>query len=245
MEVIPAIDIRGGKCVNLYQGDYSRETVFGDDPVAAATGWVEQGATWIHVVDLDGAKSGEPVSLGIAAEIAATVDVPVQLGGGIRSVDVARHALSRGIARVIVGTTAVDQPRLVDEMVAGLGADSFMVSVDARDGRFMAEGWTRDSGVTALDLIRNIAEGGVRRFVYTDIARVGTLTGPNFGAIRELTDNTDLGLLVAGGISSLEHLTRLADLGVEAAIVGRAIYTKDIDLREAIAALKGRPTITG
>ena len=153
--------------------------------------------------------------------------------------------LSRGIARVIVGTAAVDEPGLVDEMVAALGVDSFMVSVDAKDGRVMAEGWTRDSGVTAADLIRSIAEGGARRFVYTDITRDGTLTEPNFGGIQEITANTQLGLLVAGGISSVEHLTRLADLGVEAAIVGRAVYTRDIDLREAIAALEGHSTITG
>lgn len=245
VEIIPAIDILGGKCVRLYQGDYSRETVFGDDPVAVATGWVQQGATRLHVVDLDGAKSGDPVNLGIAAKIASSVNVPVQLGGGIRSLITASHALSRGLARVIVGTAAVSNPSMVDKMVTNLGSDSVMVSVDAKDGQVLTDGWTRDGGVTALDLIQRIAEGGIRKFIYTDVMRDGTLTEPNFSSIREITKNTNLGLFVAGGISSVSHITRLADLGVEAAIVGSAVYTGSIDLREAIVVLEGHQIITG
>jgi len=245
VEIIPAIDIREGKCVRLYQGDYSRETIFGSDPITVAKNWVQQGATRLHVVDLDGARSGKPVNLGIATKIARSVDVPVQLGGGIRSTATADHALSHGLACVIVGTAAVSNPEVVDEMVTKLGPESFMVSVDAKDGQAMTDGWTKDGGVTALDLIKRIAESGARKFVYTDVMRDGTLTEPNFDGIRKITSNTDLGLLVAGGISSVSHLTRLADLGVEAAIVGSAVYTRNIDLQEAIIILEGHQIITG
>jgi phosphoribosylformimino-5-aminoimidazole carboxamide ribotide isomerase len=244
MEIIPAIDIRNGKCVRLYQGDYSLETVFGDDPIALATSWVEQGATRLHVVDLDGAKSGEPVNLGIAAKIARSVNVPVQLGGGIRSLAIANNALSHGLACVILGTAAVSNPTVVDELVAKLGPESFMVSVDAKNGRVMTDGWTKDGGITALELVKRIAESGARKFVYTDVMRDGTLTEPNFDGIRDITSNTDLGLFVAGGISSVSHLKQLADLGVEAAIVGSAVYTRNIDLQEAILLLEGHQITT-
>ena len=237
MEIVPAIDIRGGKCVNLYQGDYGRETVFSEDPVAVANTWVEHGARRLHVVDLDGARAGAPANLDLAAEIAATVEVPVQLGGGIRTVDTARLALSRGLARVVVGTAAIAEPHLVEEMSGELGGEAVLVSVDARDGYAMAHGWTQRSRVRVSELVKRLARMGVRRLVYTDIARVGTLTQPNFQAIKELAGQTELGLLVAGGIGTIDDLRRLSELRVEGAIVGRAVYTNDIDLREAIAAL--------
>ena len=240
MEVIPAIDIRGGKCVQLYQGDYDRETVFSDAPAEVALRWANEGATRLHVVDLDGARAGGPGNLGVVEAIASAARVPVQLGGGIRDLEAAMAAVARGVDRVIGGTAAAEAPGLMEDLSRELGVDALIVSVDARDGYVMLQGWTRRSGLAASELVERIGSAGVRRFVYTDVTRDGTLTGPNFSAIEELMRQTSLKMLVAGGISSVEHLRRLDDLGVEAAIVGTAVYTGDIDLREAIAALAGR-----
>ena len=240
MEIIPAIDIRGGRCVRLYQGDYAQETVFSEDPVEVAAGWVERGARRLHVVDLDGARAGAPANLDLAGEIAAAVDVPVQLGGGIRTLDTARLALSRGLARIVIGSAAIADPQVVKAMAAELGTESLVVSVDVRDGYARAEGWTEGSRIRATQLVDRVAAMGVPRLVYTDIARDGTLTEPNFEAIEELLGQTDLALIVAGGIASIDHLRRLAELRVEAAIIGRAVYTNDIDFREAIATIGGQ-----
>ena len=239
MEVVPAIDIKGGKCVRLYQGDYDREAVYSESPAEVALHWVEEGASRLHVIDLDGAKAGSPVNAGIIGKIASNAEVPVQLGGGIRDVATARAAVAQGIERVILGTAAVEEPALVDELCSELGAEAVVVSVDARDGQVMLQGWTRASGVSVAEALKQVESSGARRFVYTDVARDGTLTEPNFRAIEDLSRQTGLKMLVAGGISSVDHLVRLADLGVEAAIVGKAVYTGDIDLREAIEATGG------
>ena len=235
MEVIPSIDIRGGKCVRLYMGDYARETVFSESPLDVALRWVELGATRIHVVDLDGAKSGSPVNAGIVRAIASTAPVPVQVGGGIRTLAAAKDALSWGVRRVIFGTAALENPGLVGEACRELGPESVVVSVDARDGYVVDWGWTRKSTVLASDLIKRVAEKGLRRFIYTDVSVDGTLTQPNFSAIETLAGKTELGMTVAGGISSIDDLLVLSRLEVEGAIVGRAVYTGDIDLREALA----------
>ena len=237
MEVIPAIDIKDGRCVRLYQGDYARETVYSDAPVEVALRWVGEGAARLHVVDLDGAKAGSPVNAGIVGKIASKAGVPVQLGGGIRDLAAARAAVAGGVDRVILGTAAVEQPALVEELCKELGGEVVVVSVDAWDGLVMLQGWTRASGVAASEVLKQVESLGVRRFVYTDIVRDGTLTDPNFRAIEDLIRRTRLKMLVAGGISSVDHLIRLSEIGVEAAIVGKAVYTGDIDLREAIRAL--------
>jgi phosphoribosylformimino-5-aminoimidazole carboxamide ribotide isomerase len=237
VQVIPAIDIKDGRCVRLYQGDYDRETVYSDAPVEMALRWVEEGATRLHVVDLDGAKAGGPVNAGIVGDIASEAGVPVQLGGGMRDVATARAAVARGIDRVILGTAAVEDPALVDELCMELGGEAVVVSVDARDGQVMLQGWTRPSGVAASEVLKQVESLGVRRFVFTDIVRDGTMTEPNFRAIEDLMRQTRLKMLVAGGISSVDHLIKLSEIGVEAAIVGNAVYTGDIDLREAIGAL--------
>ena len=237
MEVIPAIDIRGGRCVNLYQGDFGRETVFSESPLDVAVRWVGEGASRLHVVDLDGARAGAPVNMGIVGDIAATVSTPVQMGGGIRTLGAARAAVSLGVGRIIVGTSAVESSGLVEEMSRDLGAEAVVVSVDAGDGYVVVHGWTQSSRLTASELVKRIEAMGVRRFVYTDVARTGTLTEPNFRAIEDLVGLTKLKMLVAGGISSLGHLLKMSELGVEAAIVGKAIYTGEIDLREAIDAV--------
>ncbi|MCH7624794.1 MAG: 1-(5-phosphoribosyl)-5-[(5-phosphoribosylamino)methylideneamino]imidazole-4-carboxamide isomerase [Chloroflexi bacterium] len=237
MEVIPAIDLRGGRCVRLYQGDYDRETVFSDDPMEVARRWVGLGARRLHVIDLDGAKSGEQPNAEAAYRIAGEAGVPVQLGGGIRSVESARQAIERGIDRVLLGTAAIEEPDLLRKLVDELGPERVVVTVDARDGKVALKGWTETSEVEAEQLIRDMRVAGVSRYLYTDISRDGTLTEPNFDALERLTTISDVKIIAAGGISSVEHLSRLRDIGVESAVVGTAIYTGDIDLGEAVTAL--------
>ena len=240
MEVIPAIDLRGGKCVRLYQGDYSRETVFSDDPLEVASRWTELGAQRLHVVDLDGARDGVSANLAVVGRIASAVSVPVQMGGGIRTADAAEAAVSLGVDRVILGTAALEDPDLASVLCRDLGADRVVVSVDARDGYVAVKGWTQGSATRASALVHAMETRGVRRFMYTDIARDGTLEGPNFAAIEELLGETKSHLIAAGGISSVDDLLGLADIGVEAAIVGTAAYTGDIDLAEALEAVHQR-----
>ena len=237
MEVIPAIDLRGGRCVRLYQGDYERETVFSEDPVEVARQWVKAGATRLHVVDLDGARTGVPVNLDVVRKIVSAVGVPVQLGGGIRTSDTAAEVVAIGVARVMLGTAAVSEPDLVRRLCDELGSDAVVVSVDARDGLVAVSGWTAESSVTAADVVTRMMAVGVRRFLYTDIARDGTLTEPNFDAIAEIVRQAGACVMAAGGISTVQHLMRLAGLGVAGAVVGTALYTGDIKLTEAIEAL--------
>ena len=240
MEIIPAIDLIGGRCVRLYQGDYERETVFSDDPAEVAREWVRSGATRLHVVDLDGARLGSPANLDVVRQIVSAVDVPVQLGGGIRTADTATEIVGMGVARVMLGTIAVNQPELVRRLCDELGADAVVVSVDARDGLVAVSGWTTDSGVPVADVVRRMKAASVRSFLYTDIARDGTLTEPNFDGIAEMVQQAGAGVMAAGGISTVQHLSRLADLGVAGAVVGTALYTGDIKLTEAIETLVGR-----
>ncbi len=242
MEVIPAIDIRSGKCVRLFQGDYDRETVYSDDPTEMASQWVDQGATRLHVIDLDGAREGRAINHDVASTIASEATVPVQLGGGIRDVATARAAVASGVDRIIAGTAAITEPNFARALCEELGARAVVVSVDAKDGVVMLQGWTKTSGMAASDVVKGVEAAGVMRLIYTDIAVDGTLTGPNFRAISELVESTPLEVIIAGGVSSLAHLLELERIGVEAAIVGKAVYTGDIDLPETLAALSGPGT---
>lgn len=235
MEVIPAIDLRDGRCVRLYQGDYDRETVFSDDPTSVALRWQELGAPRLHVVDLDGAATGVPANLEALRRICEAVSVPIQTGGGIRSLDSAARVLDMGAQRFILGTVAVEEPAIVEQACRRFGAEAVVVGVDARDGIAAVRGWRETTGVSALDLIRDMIGLGVRRFVYTDISRDGTLTSPNFAAIEEIAAGCEASLVVSGGVASAEHVERLASLGVEGVIIGQALYTGDVDLREAIS----------
>ena len=241
MEIIPAIDIRGGRCVRLLQGDYGRETVFADDPAAVARRWRDAGATRLHLVDLDGAREGRPVNRATVGKILAAVKTPVQLGGGIRDLETIRRYLSDGVDRVVLGTAAVKDPALLTSALAEFPG-RIVVGVDARDGVVVMEGWQEDSGVTAVDLLRQLAELGVPRVIYTDTLRDGTLTEPNFAALEAILSDDrlsarDVRVIYAGGVSAIDHVRRLATTNVEAAIVGRALYTGDIDLAEALAAV--------
>lgn len=234
MQVIPAIDLRGGRCVRLYQGDYSKETVFSDDPVAVACKWRDAGASRLHVVDLDGARSGVRTNAAAVARITAEVDVPVQVSGGIRSADAAGEVLRLGVDRVIFGTAAVEAPDEVHNAILKFGRERVLVGVDARDGLVATHGWTEGTTVPAIDLMRQMADLGVGRFMYTDISRDGTFAHPNLDAIAVILESIDRPIIAAGGIADVSDLVALARLGVEAAVCGKAIYTGAIDLADAI-----------
>ena len=234
MDVIPAIDLRNGRCVRLFQGDYNREQVFSDDPVEVALYWEHLGARWLHVVDLDGAASGSPKNLGVISAIKARVKIPLQVGGGIRDLDTASNLLRLGASRIIFGTAAIEAPDLVTTALERLGNEAVVVSVDARDGQVAVRGWKKQSHLKAKVLFQRLAELGVSRIIYTDIAKDGTLSAPDFPALAGLLSYVSCPLLIAGGISSLTHLQQLSDLGVEGAIVGMALYTRSIDLSEAL-----------
>ncbi len=234
MDVIPAIDLRGGRCVRLYQGDYDQEEVYGTDPLAVALRWQDEGATLIHVVDLDGAASGEFANLDAIRAIAEGVDVPVEVGGGIRDMEKAETLAGMGVNRLVLGTSAVEDPDFVAATIERFGAGRIVVSVDARDGWAALRGWKQPSRMRALDLMRQLTELGVERLEYTDISRDGTLTEPNFEAVTEAVNNVPAPIIAAGGIASVRHLERLAGLGVSGAIIGKALYTGAVDLREAV-----------
>jgi phosphoribosylformimino-5-aminoimidazole carboxamide ribotide isomerase len=237
VELIPAIDIRSGRCVRLVQGDYARETVYDDDPVAVAQRWVEGGATRLHVVDLDGAREGGPRNRELIERIAASAPVPVQVGGGIRSADDARRYRDAGLARVILGTSAVEDRLLVRELAAALG-EALVVGIDARDGIVRTRGWLESAGISALDLARELRGLGVGRFVYTDIGVDGMLQGPNLPALRQFIAAAGCPVIASGGVTRLSDLPEIAATGAEAVIVGKALYSGDVQLAEALALLR-------
>ena len=222
--------------MRLYQGNYERETVFSDDPLEVALGWQARGAPRLHIVDLDGAAEGEPRNQEIIREIARAMLVPVQLGGGIRRLETIEKLLKEGVDRVVLGTAAVENAEMVVEACRRF-RDSIVVSVDAEEGQVATHGWRTRTEMTALALMRAMLKLGVKRFIYTDISRDGTLTGPNFDAISEVIDSVRVPVIASGGVASLNHLKMLQKLGAEGAIVGRALYTGDIDLKRAIAAI--------
>lgn len=238
MEVIPAIDLRGGRCVRLVQGDYDRELVFSDDPVAVAQRWAEQGAPRLHVVDLDGAREGRPVNHAVVQRIIEAVDVPVQVAGGVRDLDAVERWLAAGADRVVLGTAAIREPEFAAE-ACRRHSERIVVSIDARDGVVAVQGWTESTGRRADELLRDLAAAGVGRFVYTDISVDGTLTEPNYAAVEALVRASSAKIISAGGIAAVAHLVRLAATGVEGAIVGRALYDGGLDLPEALAAVGG------
>jgi phosphoribosylformimino-5-aminoimidazole carboxamide ribotide isomerase len=235
MEIIPSIDLKSGRCVRLYQGDYQQETVYSDDPLSVARAWQEQGAPRLHLVDLDGAAQGNPANLEAIAAIIAALSIPVQVGGGVRNTATAEKLLEAGADRVVIGTAAVEDPSLVRELCQKYGGQRVVVALDARNGRVAIKGWTQGTDVAVVDLALQMRDLGVPRLLYTDISRDGTLSEPNFAANAALVRETGLAVQASGGISHMEHLRRLAETGVEGAVIGRALYTGDIKLAEAVA----------
>ena len=240
MILYPAIDIRDGKAVRLAQGDYERETAYDDDPVAAARRWTEGGARWLHVVDLDGAKAGEPVNLDHVRRIVAAVDVPVQLGGGLRDSKKVEEAISAGVERVVLGTAAVRDPALA-EAVALAHGERVVASLDARSGKVAAEGWTEESELEVTAAVAALGERGIRRFVYTPVEVDGLMEGPDLGSLRRVAEATDGEVIYSGGVGSIDDLRELAGLGLEnvgGVIVGRALYERRFTVAEGQTALE-------
>jgi phosphoribosylformimino-5-aminoimidazole carboxamide ribotide isomerase len=243
LEIIPAIDLRDGRCVRLFQGDFGRETIFGQDPPAMARRWAQLGANRLHLVDLDGARTGAPVQLEVIAAITRAVEIPVELGGGMRSIEHLEAAFAAGVDRVVLGTAAVglgeddSATRFRLDCLDSFG-DRIVIGLDARDGKLAVRGWVETTAFDAFDFATRLAREGFRRIIYTDIGRDATLTGPNLEHLERLTAIDGLAIIASGGISSTDDLLRLARGQVEAAIVGQALYTGAIDLSEALQALK-------
>jgi phosphoribosylformimino-5-aminoimidazole carboxamide ribotide isomerase len=233
MLIIPAIDIRGGQCVRLRQGDYAQETVYGSDPAAMARHWIEQGATFLHIVDLDGAKAGHPVNGESIQRIVQAVDVPCQLGGGLRSEEHIAQALAWGLHRVVIGTKAVNDPTWL-QGISHRFPGQIAIGIDAKDGRVAIEGWLEVSNRPAVDLARHCADWPLAAIIYTDIARDGMLAGPNLEALAEMAKAVKLPVIASGGVTTLDDLRRLAQLNLTGCIIGRALYEGRLRLPEAI-----------
>ncbi len=235
MEILPAIDLRGGKCVRLLQGDYARETVFGEDPAAMARHWESLGATRLHVVDLDGAKEGRSCELPTVAAIVREVNIPIELGGGLRTAAAAKRALSLGVDRVILGTAALDRAVAADCLQA-LG-EHFVAGIDARDGKVAVRGWLEATDVRAVELAQELVALGARWIVYTDISTDGMLQGANVAAMRELVEAVpEARVIASGGVTTVDDIRRLKDAGAAAAIIGMALYTGKLKLEDALEA---------
>ncbi len=243
MIIFPAVDIKGGKCVRLRQGRAGEETVFSPDPVAAAGRWRDQGARWLHVVDLDGAFEGEPVNLGLVERICAALPIPVQVGGGIRSERVAARYLEAGVERLIIGTVALEEPKLFSAMCAAFPG-RIGVSLDAEGGRLKTKGWVSDSGLTVEEAVPRLQDQGAAFIIYTDIERDGMRSGVNLPALRRLLELSRVPVLAAGGVSSIEDIKALYPLSLDGrlqgAISGRAVYDGSLNLAEAQAWLNER-----
>ena len=240
--LFPAIDILGGRCVRLLQGDYGQETVYGNDPVAQARAFQDAGATWVHVVDLDAARTGDPVNRPVMAEVAATLDVPVQAGGGVRTLDDARTLFDAGVSRVVMGTAAIEDPDLVDQ-VADLGRVA--VGLDIRGEEVAVRGWTEGTGLLLTDAFERFSNRGTDAFVITQIERDGTLQGPDLEGLAAALATTGVDVVASGGVGRPSDLKDLADLAVAGRrlagiILGRALYEGTIDLAAAIQTLKER-----
>lgn len=239
MILYPAIDIRGGQAVRLLQGDYERETAYDADPVDAARRWAEEGAEFLHVVDLDGAKAGEPRNLDAVRRIAAAVDCPIQVGGGLRDADSVVAVLEAGAARVVIGTAALRDPEFLEAAVGAHG-ERVVVSVDTRGGKVSLAGWTETSDVDAPDAVADLSERGVQRFLCTAIEVDGTMEGPAVDQLNQIAASTSAQIIASGGVGDLSHLEQLARdaaPNIEGAIVGRALYERKFTVSDGIAAL--------
>jgi len=232
--VYPAIDIRGGKAVRLVEGDFSRETMFDADPVDAARRWQEQGAAWIHIVDLDGARDGVRANLRAIEGIRGAVSAKLQLGGGMRDMRALRAAYEAGIDRMVIGSAAISNPELVPEAIAAFGS-GIAVGLDARDGMVATKGWLEQTAIPAIDVARRVSNDGVEHIVYTDIGRDGRLEGPNLIALGEMIELDSTSIIASGGIGNLDDIANVARLGASGVIIGAALYHHRFTLVEALA----------
>jgi len=237
-QIYPAIDLRGGKCVRLFQGDYGQETIYGDSPVDMAKKFAEAGAEWIHMVDLDGAKGGRRINNEIVIE-AAKLNVKVQVGGGIRTREDIRYYLENGVSRVIIGSLAIREPDQVVSFIEEFGSDRIVIGIDAKDGMAATEGWTETSLQPAAEVARFFVSKGAKHFIYTDIATDGTLAGPNIAANQQLVEAGTAGVIVSGGIGSIDDVKRVkaaaGDSAIAGVIIGKALYEERFTLEEALS----------
>ena len=233
MIIFPAIDLRGGKCVRLIQGDFDKETVYSDDPQATALKWQSFGAKFLHVVDLDGARAGSPQNLDAIKKILDAVKIPIEVGGGIRTLDDVERLLTLGVRRVILGSVAVENISLVREAVQKFG-DKIVVGIDARNDFVAVHGWEKSSAVKAGELAKKIAAAGVKTIIYTDISKDGMLSGVNAESFAELAKESGAEIIASGGVRSLEDIRALKAKKIAGVIVGKAIYTGALDLKSAI-----------
>ncbi|MGG0787770.1 1-(5-phosphoribosyl)-5-[(5-phosphoribosylamino)methylideneamino]imidazole-4-carboxamide isomerase [Peribacillus simplex] len=239
--IYPAIDMRGGKCVRLIQGDYNQETVYGDSPFDMAKSFADQGANWIHMVDLDGAKEGVRINDSYVIKAASELGARIQIGGGIRTERDIAHYLDNGVERVILGSTAVSDPDFTKDMIRKYGSH-IAIGIDAKDGRVATHGWLQTSGTLAIDLGKLLADAGAETFIVTDIATDGMLSGPNVKGILAMAEATGKNVIASGGISSLEDLVTLKEYeaqGIAGAIIGKAIYTNRFTVEEALEKVRG------
>lgn len=239
MIILPAIDLKNGQCVRLYQGDYAQMTTYASDPVAVAQRWQEAGAQWLHVVDLDGAALGQPTHNQLIARLCQETTLHIEVGGGLRTLEHIESALALGVERVILGTVALTNRALLDLALQRWG-QRIVIGLDAREGNVAIRGWRETSNVKATDLARELSAAGVCRLIYTDIATDGAMQGPNLAALQEMLsalEGTPTTLIASGGVSSLSDVQRLATIPVEGAIIGKALYTGAIDLQQAIQVL--------
>ena len=242
MELWPAIDLRGGRCVRLLQGDYDRETVFGDDPVEMARRFTAGGARRLHIVDLDGAKAGTPVQAELVGRMVAAAGVPCQLGGGIRSVETARAYVAAGVHRLVVGSVAIENPALLAELAQAFPG-RMVLGIDARDGKVAVRGWLETSTLGAIDVAKRHEHLPLAGIVYTDIAKDGMMSGPNIPALAEMVRAVHLPVIASGGVSNADDIRQAAAAGASGCIVGRALYEGSLTL-SAAAAAAGEPSAT-
>ncbi len=234
IEIIPAIDLRGGQCVRLLQGKYDEETVYGQDPIAMARRWQDEGATRLHVVDLDGARDGVPANGAIIGEIARALTIPVQMGGGLRTREAIQAMLDAGVERCILGSAAAKKPEWAQQMFAQFG-NAMVLGLDARDGMVATEGWTETSQLPATHFAQKMQDAGCARIIFTDIARDGTLAGPNAEALRAICQSVEIPIVASGGVHKATDVRILRNiLNVEAVIVGKALYEGTTTLQELI-----------
>lgn len=233
MQIIPAIDIRNGKCVRLFQGDYAKETIYSDSPVNMALKWKKQGAKILHIVDLDGAIDGKPKIANIVKQIIEAVRLPIQVGGGIRGTDLINQLIESGVSKIILSTIVLENPESLKKIV-NLYDDKVVVSLDVSKGKLMKKGWLQTSDLDPIQLINQLENMGINTIIFTDITRDGTLTEPNYKMVDIIRKNTKMDLIIAGGISSVEQIKKLKAMGVDGVIIGKALYEGKIILKEAI-----------
>ncbi|MCH4071470.1 1-(5-phosphoribosyl)-5-[(5-phosphoribosylamino)methylideneamino]imidazole-4-carboxamide isomerase [Pseudoramibacter sp.] len=234
MIVLPAIDIKGGQCVRLRQGEKDDETVYFKDPVKVAKQFESWGAQYLHIVDLDGAFNGKPQNFDIIKKILSAVDIPIELGGGIRNAEIAKTYIDAGVSRIIVGTQAIKDFNFIEHLIYHYD-NKVCVSIDARDGMVRTEGWTQDSDMEALELATSLEKVGLSTLVYTDISKDGMMSGPNFDMLNVLNQNLNIDIIASGGVASVEHLDRLRNMDLYGAITGKAVYEGAIDLKAYFA----------